>query len=259
MADGPCTGAGDRRDGLYGSASDADHSRDPHPTTQDSMTEITADPIPNLLREDAIDIRSFFPTPVVVATLDDHARLDAELARLILARSETHPSVGKSNLGGWQSDTDVQDWAGPAGAAVFDAARRLGDLITAIKEPDGLKRTRIPWRINAWANLNRAGQSNEMHTHAGSYWSGAYYVDDGASGSDPVAGEFEILDPRGVAPLMYAPHLKIAISGCLTAGLSEYLAPRTGQLFLFPAWLFHGVRPYRGTGTRMSIAFNLCL
>jgi hypothetical protein len=26
---------------------------------------------------------------------------------------------------------------------------------------------------------------------------------------------------------------------------------------LFPSWLFHQVRPYRGTGLRISIAFNL--
>jgi len=26
---------------------------------------------------------------------------------------------------------------------------------------------------------------------------------------------------------------------------------------MFPAWLLHGVRPYRGTAERISIAFNL--
>jgi hypothetical protein len=28
-------------------------------------------------------------------------------------------------------------------------------------------------------------------------------------------------------------------------------------LFLFPSWLFHQARPYRGTGLRISVAFNL--
>ena len=28
-------------------------------------------------------------------------------------------------------------------------------------------------------------------------------------------------------------------------------------LFMFPSWLFHQVRPYRGSGLRISIAFNL--
>lgn len=212
-----------------------------------------------LLREDAIDIRSFFPTPLIVTSLQDSASINAELARRVDERRLTHPSVARSNRGGWQSDTDFPDWCGPAGEALLAAAKRLGSIVTAVKQGERFERIDIPWKINAWANLNFPGDSNEMHTHAGSYWSGAYYVDDGSEAGEDVGGEFEILDPRGVAPLMYAPHLKIAINSCLTAGLSEYLKPRTGQMFMFPAWLFHGVRPYRGTRTRLSIAFNLCL
>ncbi len=30
-------------------------------------------------------------------------------------------------------------------------------------------------------------------------------------------------------------------------------------MVLFPSWLFHQVRPYRGQGLRISIAFNLGL
>ena len=222
------------------------------------MTEAT--PSASLLVESSLDIRSLFPTPVTIVTLKDHAALDAELTRLILTRAETHPSVLRSNLGGWQSDTDFESWAGPAGATVLAAARQLANMVTAVSGPDGLNRAEMPWRINAWANLNRAGNGNEMHTHGGSYWSGAYYVNDGLDGAaEQPGGEFEVLDPRGVAPQMYAPQLKMAVKGCLTAGLSEYLTPRSGQLYLFPAWLFHGVRPYRGSGTRISIAFNLCL
>jgi uncharacterized protein (TIGR02466 family) len=221
------------------------------------MTEETQ--FSSLLLEDTLDIRSLFPTPVAIAALSDHAALNRDLVQRIQARAKTHPSVQRSNHGGWQSDTDFQSWAGPAGDAVLVAARQLANKVTAVNGPAGLNRTEIPWRINAWANLNRIGDGNEMHTHAGSYWSGAYYVDDGTSATAPAGGEFEILDPRGVAPLMYAPQLKIAIKSCLTAGLSEYLTPRTGQLYLFPAWLFHGVRPYRGVGMRISIAFNLCV
>jgi hypothetical protein len=32
-----------------------------------------------------------------------------------------------------------------------------------------------------------------------------------------------------------------------------------GVLVLFPAWIYHQVRPYRGNATRVSIAFNLSL
>ena len=40
-------------------------------------------------------------------------------------------------------------------------------------------------------------------------------------------------------------------------GYPELGNPGPGLLFLFPSWLFHQVRPYRGTGRRISIAFNL--
>ena len=35
------------------------------------------------------------------------------------------------------------------------------------------------------------------------------------------------------------------------------MLPRAGMMVLFPSWLQHAVRPYRGTQTRISIAFNM--
>ena len=42
-----------------------------------------------------------------------------------------------------------------------------------------------------------------------------------------------------------------------SVGAAETIRPRPGLLFLFPSWLFHQVRPYRGDALRISIAFNL--
>jgi uncharacterized protein (TIGR02466 family) len=111
-----------------------------------------------------------------------------------------------------------------------------------------------------WANVNRSGHSNEVHSHPGAYWSGVYYVDDGGIGADPaLGGELEFLDPRGPLPVMNAPHLGFAGPGGLSAGASERVVPKPGLLVLFPSWLMHQVRPYRGNATRISVAFNLTL
>jgi uncharacterized protein (TIGR02466 family) len=119
---------------------------------------------------------------------------------------------------------------------------------------------RIAWKTNAWANVNRAGHGNEFHTHPGAYWSATYYVDDGGIGLDPsLGGEFEMQDPRGVAPAMYAPLLAFAVPGGQSAGAAELIRPKSGMLVLFPAWLSHGVRPYKGSAVRISIALNLSL
>jgi hypothetical protein len=56
---------------------------------------------------------------------------------------------------------------------------------------------------------------------------------------------------------MYAPGLKFAGADGLSVGAAETILPRPGLLVLFPSWLFHQVRPYRGTGLRISLAFNL--
>ena len=114
------------------------------------------------------------------------------------------------------------------------------------------------WTLQAWANVNGPGDGNICHYHPGSFWSGTYYVADGGCADDPsLGGEFEMLDPRGPAAGMYAPALKFAGEDGNSVGSAETIRPRPGLLLLFPSWLYHQVRPYRGTGLRISIAFNL--
>jgi uncharacterized protein (TIGR02466 family) len=109
-----------------------------------------------------------------------------------------------------------------------------------------------------WANVNRSGHGNEFHSHPGAFWSGVYYVDDGGIADDgSLGGELEFMDPRGPLPAMFAPHLAVAMPGGLGAGATERVVPKAGRLVMFPSWLMHQVRPYRGAATRISIAFNL--
>lgn len=201
------------------------------------------------------EVRQFFATPVVLAEMPDAGRLNVELSKAILAKESEGPGVHHSNLGGWQSSWDIETWGGPAAKAVLDYGRGLASRITS----DRLgKPVRIAWKTNAWANVNRRGHGNEFHTHPGCYWSGTYYVEDGGIGADAaLGGAFEIQDPRGVAPAMYAPNLAFAMPGGQSVGASELIRPKAGLLVLFPSWLSHAVRPYTGDRMRISIAFNL--
>jgi len=204
-----------------------------------------------------IEGRTYFPTPVLVAVVSGAETLNRELSRVILAREQSQKSIQASNLGGWQSSWDFADWGGEAARSLLAAARALADKATGDRQG---RPVRVAWKMNAWANVNRAGHGNEFHTHPGSYWSGTYYVADGGIAQDPsLGGEFEMQDPRGVAPAMYAPHLAFAAPGMQSVGASELIRPKAGEMVLFPAWLSHAVRPYRGTAIRISIAFNLSL
>jgi uncharacterized protein (TIGR02466 family) len=177
-----------------------------------------------------VEMRSLFPTPIAVVDLPGAAALNKELKRIILEREVSHPGTQHSNL---------------------------GSRLTVDRQGQAVK---LSWKINCWANVNRSGHGNEFHTHPGAFWSGTYYVDDGGIGQDPsLGGEFEVQDPRGIAPAMYAPMLTIAGRASASLGVSELVHPHTGMMVLFPSWLQHAVRPYQGEAERISIAFNLSL
>lgn len=200
-------------------------------------------------------IRSYFATPVAVVELPGGTALNEALREAILRREREHASVSHSNLGGWQSSWDFHAWGGAAASHLLSSARDLASKLTCDRQGRAI---RVEWRMNSWANVNRSGHGNEFHTHPGSYWSGTYYVDDGGVAADPsLGGEFEIQDPRGVAPAMYAPLLCFSMPGGHSVGASELIIPKAGQLILFPSWLSHQVRPYRGLETRISVAFNM--
>lgn len=204
-----------------------------------------------------IAVRGLFATPVAAVGLPDAERRNRELRDIILARRQSHTTVQASNAGGWHSDREITAWGGHRIAEVLDAARNVATRLVADRQGNAVQ---PDWQTVAWANVNGPGDSNVCHYHAGSFWSGTYYVEDGGCAADPsLGGEFEMLDPRGPGPAMYAPALKFAGEDGASVGASETIRPKPGLLLLFPSWLFHQVRPYRGTGVRISIAFNLSL
>ncbi len=204
-----------------------------------------------------LTVLKLFPTPVLIATMPDAEALNAELRSIILAREQVSESVERSNRGGWQSSWDLHQWGGTPMQKVLAFARTIVDDATVDRTG---KREELAWRINCWANVNRTGHGNQFHTHPGALWSAGYYVDDGGISEDPtLGGEFEIADPRGVAPVMYAPRLTFPGPDGLSLGESQRLTPRSGAIIVFPSWLQHGVCPYRGTRERISIAMNFSI
>jgi len=203
----------------------------------------------------AFRLRHLFATPMLVAPLREAPALNAALRRAILARAGATEGVERSNRGGWQSADDFWAWSGPAGEALLQAAMGLVNGVTGLRGADGAPRPGRPaWRCNAWANINGQGHANHPHHHPGAFWSGVYWVDAGDGPEE--GGELELHDPRGILPGFFAPQLRMAIPGCLSAGLTDYVAPETGTMILFPAWLVHAVREYRGIRPRISVAFN---
>ncbi|MFO1081787.1 MAG: TIGR02466 family protein [Reyranellaceae bacterium] len=208
-------------------------------------------------------VHALFGTPLVVFEVPNARRLNDELRLAIEQRERTHPGLHKSNLGGWQSSPDMDKWGGSAAVRLLAFARNVATRVTTDRQGEAghgpyPSHFAVTWGANMWANVNRSGHANDLHSHPGAFWSGVYYVDDGGIDADPsLGGELEFVDPRGPLPVMNAPHLGYAMPGGLAAGATERIIPRAGQMVLFPSWMMHQVRVYRGAATRISIAFNL--
>ena len=203
-----------------------------------------------------MNVNILFGTPIIVVELPDAPALNAALSTTILEREKGHPGTQHSNLGGWQSDWEMDRWGGAAAIKLLAIGRNTANRITTDRQG---KPVSIAWKANMWANINRSGHGNEFHSHPGSFWSAVYYVDDGGIDADPsLGGELEFMDPRGPGPAMYAPQLAYGSAG-LSVGANEIVRPKAGRMVMFPAWLLHQVRPYKGSQQRISIAFNLSL
>jgi len=209
----------------------------------------------------AHEIVPLFPTPLVTYNVPEAVALNADLRRVIEQREQSQPSTQHSNQGGWQSSWDMDRWGGVPAIKLLAIGRNLANRVTMDRKGNlggphpGYV---VTWTANMWANINRSGHGNEFHSHPGAFWSGVYYVDDGGIADDEsLGGELEFMDPRGPLPAMFAPHLAYATPGGLAAGATERVLPKAGRMVMFPSWLLHQVRPYRGTATRISIAFNL--
>jgi uncharacterized protein (TIGR02466 family) len=192
---------------------------------------------------------SIFATPLVTHIWDDAPELNALLREHILAHETESRGVAKSNHGGWHSETGQLEFCGDAGRRLLSHMFALADEATRRVAAEQRKESSpCQWTLSAWVNVNRSGAFNKVHVHPASTWSGTYYVDAGAP-----------LEPDGGAPI----HLFDPCTGRSTTFLpgvvpaSIYINPKPGLMVLFPSYVPHMVFPHSGTGTRISIAFNL--
>lgn len=201
--------------------------------------------------------RDLFVTPFASDTLQSAAGL-AELRRLIEAeRARDAKGVQISNLGGWHSNPDMLEWAGEAARALAYKAMTMADELTI--DSKSLHASRFGWVPEMWANVSARGNANQYHYHPGAFWSAVAYIDDGYDGDDDPAlgGELQLLDPRMPMIRMTAPDLRLVAGEGGPMASEVSIRPSSGQIVIFPSWLQHAVRPFSGTGTRISIAINL--
>jgi len=197
-----------------------------------------------------IEVQSAFPTPIGRFRVPDADSMNHDLQAFILAEERKYGSLGRSNIGGWHSQTDFLDRPLPAVDALSNwitwTARRM---IEAAAGP-GVFEGELS--STAWATICRAGAYHAPHSHPDSAWSGVYYVEAGDSRPDrPLSGVLEFLDPRAGVEAVTAPGDPY--------GELVRVSPEAGLLVIFPSWLYHWVHPYAGHTPRIAVSFNVAV
>ena len=193
-----------------------------------------------------------FPTHVVVRDWPNSEAFNAELEALIKGKEaeDAKNRVVRSNAGGWQSAGNLITWKEPC----IDVFRQriekvVSNLLQELVRDMGTNRS-FRLLIDSWANINRRGDYNVVHTHPNCMFSGVYYVTPGNPDPDvPHGGLLEMLDPREAANY-------IQVTNTVLDGRTFFENP-PGRMLLWPSWVKHMVHPYHGDGDRISIAFNV--
>jgi uncharacterized protein (TIGR02466 family) len=196
----------------------------------------------------------FFETPVGHARLAGAEPLIGDLRSAIETRMAEHPGLKRSNHLGWHSDTSMLAWGGAAARKLSDTAVQIARRMSSFKEATVED---YDWVVSMWANVSPPGALNQLHVHPANLWAAVFYIDIGAEPGEDCGGELFFEDPRFPMAAMHNTAFRLVGVDGRQQDYQPNLSLAAGDIVVFPAWLRHGVRPFRGTRDRISIAMNI--
>ena len=192
-------------------------------------------------------IYKLFPTPVFHFRVENYQELNTEFENYILnLKKNDAKGQKKSNAGGWHSHNFdlTNDNTAKKFAKIFEKFYKK----VIISE--------MGWKYNSdkvkiegmWSIINKKGSFNIQHNHPNAYLSSAYYVR-----HPEKSGSIKFFDPREQKSIRYP---KIKKYGELSAATVE-IAPKEGDLLIFPSYLYHAVTENLSEQDRIIISFNV--
>jgi hypothetical protein len=110
-----------------------------------------------------------------------------------------------------------------------------------------------------WFQIQNGASFHDIHTHGNCSWSGVYYVQVDPPEKRMAHPQFGVLNGATrfyspLFPLLGGAHMDMGNAWLQRATLD--VAPREGELVLFPAFLPHKAMPYVGERDRIIVSFN---
>lgn len=201
-----------------------------------------------------------FAVPFVESRLESCERLNAELEALFLARetaeyrNPTPSHIAQREL--FESRFNLFRWPEPCVQElrrfVLDTVARSVLALTELT-PEALGRLRF--QNHTWFHITRYAGSFVAHNHPMASWSAVYCVRPGQAVPDqPDSGLLRFLDPR-VGANAYTDPANTAVKAPYGVRIAEFKL-ESGQILVFPSYLFHEVTPFYGPDTRITVATN---
>jgi uncharacterized protein (TIGR02466 family) len=194
---------------------------------------------------------SVFPTNILQRQLDGMEEANRQIIALVaqIAANEPNATTGTTTEGGFQTKDDLFQRDNPGIAAlkphIFSAMRDYAALM--IRQELTRPPEKLDFILWGWAVCYKAGHTQGLHVHPGANVSGVYYVSAPPAALEPgEAGKISFYDPRPRATMAQLPY----------PATRHRVAPKPGDMYLFPSWLEHSVSAFQGEGTRICIAFN---
>jgi len=157
-----------------------------------------------------------------------------------VSNASTPSEIGQGRCG-WQSKDGCES------SPVFQKcmnriSRMFGDEVLPFF---GIPPTQLKMKAgNSWANINERGSWNRPHLHNGCWFSGVLYIK-----ADGDEGNFEAIDCMPKVVSNFPGHQRMSPN--------YSVAPRVGDIHLFPSGLMHMVEPNFTDKERYSISFNM--
>jgi hypothetical protein len=207
------------------------------------------------------ELVNMFAVPFAFSRHPAPGRLNSSLARAILEQESSGSAANprpltQRNAALFESHFDLFRNPHPAiqELKVFCWDQLLG-VIGRLNGYDLATVQRLQIYNDCWFHVTRRGGFFGLHNHPNASWSGVYCVDPGTH--DPGNRESGILS--FVNPMITsAMHMDAGVARMSLPYAYQVasISLEAGQLVIFPSWVLHDVKPFAGTGERITVAFN---
>ena len=167
------------------------------------------------------------------------------LLQHVQSLATSQPSARRSNRGAWHSGPSLMQGRHPAMVGALRALMPAIETELADFHNNWKAQKLVP--SSFWAMVMPPQGYCAPHQHVPSPWSAVYYlqVPSQPKQSEPLAGQLEFINP---------------LPAMATIGFANRaIAPKVGQLVVFPGALVHHVHPHEGPEDRVALALNFAL